>query len=1398
MTRNGKTLDGKFYAKNTHEQFVDGKSALATPGRGLLFRRNVKSLFVLLVLLMVTAGLWADSWSLSETRNYYSGERIEATQNGGDSIIYSLKVPAGKRATVQVSVSSVSSTHISTKSIYLKWNNDSAEYLAGEGSSASKTFVTDGSITVRVSCTPGTYNEQKTIWNGTQYTYYYVTKEYSAYNCAVVYDISVTYESLLPDMTVTSLSLSKSEATTSDDELTLSYTIKNVGGMPVVPSTAYMYDGDKCIREISVPELAHGDSSSATLDISGVFAGKHVFKIVADALNVVEESDETNNDSTVVTLVVYERGAMYTVEFDANGGMGTMSPQSFACGEKNPLNKCVFTNGDKVFCGWAESPDGNVVYADEAVVSNLAFVNGGRVVLYAVWNNRATIESGVLTHVISDGLEEFSIPDTVTSIGEKAFENCTSLKRITIPSSVTNICPQAFLNCTSLCDITVPTNVIEIGYYAFAGCSSLTNMVLPFVGRCRGKDYSRGSEVVDYAVFCYIFEQHYFKGSIEVRQGGSSYSSYYMPSLLKSVTITDDPDIGYAAFSYLPLQKIVLPRCLSSIGDWAFRECNELIDIRIPENVSLIEDCAFAHCQNLESVTFATKKDVTFKWLPFWDCPKLKYVSIFSNESEPKNNKIYSGSESVTTYVSVDWNGPIDSWYERPVAICDTLDVSFEDNFGGGEVSRQKFFVGVGQQLKPNDFNRKGYTFCGWATELGGRAVYSDAQLVVFTSSQTLYAVWNANSYAVAFDANGGEGGWRSNMVYGAAITAPEVTREGYVFKEWVPASAATVPASNVTYTARWSEAGGGEPMPDPVAEWTVTFHANGGSGTMPSQTFTAGVSQNLTTNAFTYTGYTFKGWSLSSSGGVVYADGQSVSIMSAVTLYAVWEPNTGSDMPTFEISQGVLTGVKLNGATDVVIPSGVTSIGESAFEGCWGMRSVTMPDSVTSIGKYAFNYCGDLTSVAIPNSVTNIGGGAFSGTPFYNNQPDGLVILCNIVYQMKGNCPASVMIPDGVTSIGEGAFCNCEDLVSVNIPASVRHIGRGAFWGCRELGGVTLPDGVTDVGDYVFCECESLSDVTISGSVTHIGAGAFLYCEGLTSVVFDGNAPVVGDDAFEGVDSNCVVRVSRTSTGWGVGIPGVWNGIRIEYDDNEKTQADVWWVSFDAQGGMVAELVRAVTNGCAVGELPAATWDGRTFDGWFTASDVGSRVSNQTVITANVTYYAHWSPRNGGDDFVEQTIAIPRDGWNLVSFNVLPDDPSPEVVFADVADSVQSVVSGTRRWTPLSGGRLAALQIGVGYWVKTTRDNVVWTISGKPDEGIVINVNQGWNLIGYPLLDVGAPEAVLQSASDAGIVSSVVSGTRRWTPQSGGRLTEMAPGIGYWLKATKSGTIKFDRVRIE
>ena len=169
------------------------------------------------------------------------------------------------------------------------------------------------------------------------------------------------------------------------------------------------------------------------------------------------------------------------------------------------------------------------------------------------------------------------------------------------------------------------------------------------------------------------------------------------------------------------------------------------------------------------------------------------------------------------------------------------------------------------------------------------------------------------------------------------------------------------------------------------------------------------------------------------------------------------------------------------------VIPNGVTSIGDYAFDSSTELTSVTIPDGVTSIGDYAFYYCYGLTSVTIPDSVTNIGKSAFFG--------------CESL--------TSVNIPDSVTSIGAGAFAGCESLTALYVSA-----GNPAY---SSLNGVlfdkaqttliaypvgwqgssyAIPDGVTSIGDYAFYYCYGLTSVTIPESVTSIGECAFATTE--------------------------------------------------------------------------------------------------------------------------------------------------------------------------------------------------------------------------------------------------------------------------------------------------------------
>ena len=98
---------------------------------------------------------------------------------------------------------------------------------------------------------------------------------------------------------------------------------------------------------------------------------------------------------------------------------------------------------------------------------------------FASADNRCLIIDGVLRFFACNGLTEYTIPESVTSIGSYAFDSCSSLTSITIPDSVTSIGSSAFSSCSSLTSVTIPDSVTSIGEYAFYDCSSLTSVTIP-------------------------------------------------------------------------------------------------------------------------------------------------------------------------------------------------------------------------------------------------------------------------------------------------------------------------------------------------------------------------------------------------------------------------------------------------------------------------------------------------------------------------------------------------------------------------------------------------------------------------------------------------------------------------------------------------------------------------------------------------------------------------------------------------------------------------------------------------------------------------------------------------------------------------------------------------------
>lgn len=204
---------------------------------------------------------------------------------------------------------------------------------------------------------------------------------------------------------------------------------------------------------------------------------------------------------------------------------------------------------------------------------------------------------------------------------------------------------------------------------------------------------------------------------------------------------------------------------------------------------------------------------------------------------------------------------------------------------------------------------------------------------------------------------------------------------------------------------------------------------------------------------------------------------------------------------------------------------------------------SITLPNTLTTIGDKAFRNCPQLSTIDIPDSVTYVGGDAFDGTSWYDNQPDGIVRINNVVYKLKGielsedilsfddNVIAispyafdnqklcgnitELRISKNITNIGDSAFCGCNNLTSIvvdtdnprydsrsNCNAIIETVSQTLLLGCPNT---RIPNGVLKISNFAFLHCkESLTSIFIPKSVHYIADKTFHDCPNLQSIVVD------------------------------------------------------------------------------------------------------------------------------------------------------------------------------------------------------------------------------------------------------------------------------------------------------
>ena len=707
----------------------------------------------------------------------------------------------------------------------------------------------------------------------------------------------------------------------------------------------------------------------------------------------------------------------------------------------------------------------------------------------------------------------------MTSIGDGAFSGCSGLTSITIGNSVTSIGISAFYGCSGLTSVTIPNSVTSIGLWAFASCSGLTSVTI---------------------------------GSGVTSIGAGNNSSFYDCSSLTSVTLNSNAIASHSYSTYDSVSSIknyfgeqvteyIIGDDVTSIGNWAFRNCSGLTSVTIGSGVTSIGGNAFNGCSGLTKVIVS---DIA-AWcgISFGNSsanPLYYAHHLYSDENTEITNLVMpDGMTSIGNYAFANCSGLTSVTIPNSVTsisigedvfancsgitsmIVESGNTKYDsrDNCNAIiETASNTLIVGCRNTVIPNSVTRIGsYAFSGCSdltsitipnsvTSIGSNAFHNCVGLTSFRFPNRLETI-SVNVLSDCHVTSIIIPGSVKTIEQGAFVSCQQL-QDVYCLAADVPTTNSqtfyNLNTNNVTLhvwsgsVSAYSSADVWKTLkqvvaltPDEIAAYDPTT-----KGKVGELYYYIDFDHNTAT--LTKPNYKQGAYNRTYIG--------DIEIPASISIGNSNFDVTSIDRNAFIYNEGVFFPTLPNNTmlTSVIIPNSVTSIGESAFAQCTALTSVTIGNSVTSIGSSAFDRCSGLASITIPNSVTSIGDYAFY-------RCSGLTSIVvengNSKYDSRNDCNA--IIETASNTLIQG----CNNTV---IPNSVTSIGNGAFDGCSGLTSVTIPNSVTSIGDYSFYGCSGLTTITIPNSVTSIGQNAFNGCSGLTSVTALNPTPVaITQDVF-------------------------------------------------------------------------------------------------------------------------------------------------------------------------------------------------------------------------------------------------------------------------------------------
>ena len=677
----------------------------------------------------------------------------------------------------------------------------------------------------------------------------------------------------------------------------------------------------------------------------------------------------------------------------------------------------------------------------------------------------------------------------------------STLQSVSLPETLTNIGSYAFYNCSGLTSITIPSSITSFGDSAFRDCNSLTgNLVIP-----------EGVTSTGDWVFCNC----------------SSLTGVTLPSTLTS--------IGYRAFdSCSGIASIIIPEGVISISDYAFNGCSGLTgELVIPEEVTTIGYYAFNECSNLTSIS-----------LP--------------NTLTSIGERAFCNCRSLTSIVI-------------PEGVTSINSDAFRYCSGLTSVSLPNSLTSIGIGVFCDCNNLTSITIPENVTSIGDEA---------FLACQALAEVYNYSSITISSNTSNGYVGYYAKVIYNNLSGEKPVSKiqtigdiQYYVDLEngdFIALAPAIARGSLTTLTldSRTTE----------INQAAFEDCVNLTSVTIPSSVTSIGSSafhycyalaevynhSSSITIQLDNTSYSNNGY-LGQYAKVVYnasdlseeKPASKIQVIDNIQYYVDLE-NSDFIALAPAIARGSLTTLTLDSRTTeinlyafedcarligkFVIPEGVTSIGDSAFYNCAGIKELILPTSVTSIGASVFYGCDNLQYNVDEYGVNYLGSesspylylindGTFSSGSYIIK--DTCKLICPNAFS---NCSGltSITIPEGIIYIGARTFYYCDELANISIPEGVTSIGEYTFYNCRSLGSVTLPSTLKSIDDYAFDNCRGLTSIVIPEGVTSIGQRTFYNCSSLESVTLPSTLQSIDSYVFYGCSKLASITIPEGVTSIG------------------------------------------------------------------------------------------------------------------------------------------------------------------------------------------------------------------------------------------------------------------------